>query len=269
MAINADRFSFNNKHSDTDFSLVICGIGNELSDTTSGGSKFEINNYYSPISKCWKRIGYKYSEPLEFEFDVVKNTCNGADESFSVNDIEQIERWLMRIDEDKPLILFKDGYEQITFYGTFVSVDIKSVGGNDIGLSLKFQSNAPFGYGSKMMYSTSLNNKTVIIEDTSTEIGEKCADLEIKCNSDTNVIITNSFNNETMEINNCVAGETIVIDGKTKIITSSVETHNIYDDFNFCYLHIGNSDTTNQNTIVVQGDAYILITHQPIRKVGV
>ena len=72
MAINADRFSFNNKYSDIDFRLVICGIGNELSDTTSGGSKFEINNYYSPVSKNWKRIGYKYSEPLEFEFDVVK-----------------------------------------------------------------------------------------------------------------------------------------------------------------------------------------------------
>lgn len=269
MAINADRFSFNNKHSDTDFSLVICGIGNELSDTTSGGSKFEINNYYSPISKSWKRIGYKYSEPLEFEFDVVKNTCNGADESFSVNDIEQIERWLMRTDEDKPLVLFKDGYEQIIFYGTFVSVDIKSVGGNDIGLSLKFQSNAPFGYGVKTTYSTSLDNHVVVIEDTSTEIGEICVDLEITCNSDTNIIITNTFNGETLEINNCVAGEIITIDGKTKIITSSVETHNVYDDFNFCYIHIGNDDTSNQNGIAIQGDAYFLLSYQPIRKVGV
>lgn len=268
MAINADKFSYNDKYSDTDFGLIICSIGSTLDDTTSGGSKMEINNYYSPISKSWKRVGYKYSEPLEFEFDVVKNTCNGTPENFSEEEIEQIERWLMRTDGDKSLILFKEGYEHTLFYGTFTSVDIKSVGGKDIGLALKFQSNAPFGYGAKKTYSTSLDNHSVTIEDTSSEIGEVCVDLEIDCNSDTNIIITNSFNNETIEINNCVAGEVITIDGKTKIIKSSVD-HNIYDDFNFSYLHIGNNDTSNQNVIEVQGDAYIHIMHQPIRKVGV
>ena len=265
MAINADRFRFDGKYSDTDFGLIICGIGSDLDDTTSGGSKLEKNTYYSPIRKTWNYIGFKYSEPLEFTFDVIKKDCYNTGTKLTRQDIEDIERWLIR-DGDKELVIYKEGYEDVYFYGTFTNVDIKSIGGTDVGLSLTIQTNAPFGFSG--MKTVSIGSGTTVI-DNSSEIGEICVDVDITCNSATNIIIQNTATNDKVVFNNCVSGEKITIDGKTKIIKSSIDTHNIYDDFNFGYLHIRNTYDRRDNYISVEGSATVTIKYQEIRKVGV
>lgn len=262
MSINTCSFTYDGFNCIEDYDVFICWIAT-TQPNTSNGSKIEKITHYSPTSKQWKTSGFKYTEPLSFNFHIAKidNTYLTADE------IQKLQRWLKRMDEDKELKFNQQGYEDIVFFGTFIESNIISSGGNNIGLDLTFQTNAPFGFSSLKTYMQDPDG-LIVVHDGSSEIGEICVNLNIYCNSDTDVIIKNSFNKNEMVINNCKAGEEIEIDGNTKIITTSLSSHKIYDDFNFCYLKVGNGDD-NENTITIIGDVTVTLSYREIRKVGI
>lgn len=265
MGIRTDRFMFDGKNSYTDFNLLVCNIGKEEDDTTSAGSKFTKKTHYSHTLKKWIYYGYEYEEHLTFTFDVIKNPCKTSNEAFTSNDIQSITNWLMRTDGDKEFYLPD---KNIRFFGTCTNIDIKSVGEKKIGLSITLETNAPFGYSDLKeceLSNSSTAQSAKTIYSYSTEEGKNFVDIKIECFHDTNVIIKNDYGELT--INNCVKGEVITINGETKVITSSVGTHKIYNDFNFQYLYIDKGN----NYFEISGDDtfYVWITYRDIYKVGV
>lgn len=262
MAIYADNFVFNGKNAKTDYNLMICDIGENKSDTSTAGSSIELQTVSSIKGKKWILVGTKYKEPISFSFQAIKYDAT----EFTVSEIENIERWLIRTDEYKWFNFLQEGYENAVFFNaTCVSANMISVGNTNIGMEFTFQTDAPFGYSPII---TKTLTDTLVITDMSGEIGSVIPDLTITVNTDCDVSIYNSFTNETFTIYNCLAGEIITIDSVSKIIKSNLD-RNIYDDFNLVYLSIGNDDTTRNNTLTLTGDATVTISYREIRKVGV
>ena len=103
----------------------------------------------------------------------------------------------------------------------------------------------------------------------SDETGDIYPYIEIKCLSDGDLKITNSMDNEIFEVKNCKKNEVIKIDGKNRIITSSVDTHKVCDDFNYNYLKIISTYGEWLNTYFSSVNINITVKYSPVRKAGV
>ena len=63
--------------------------------------------------------------------------------------------------------------------------------------------------------------------------------------------------------------EVITIDGKNQLITSSLSSHNLANDFNYFFPRIINTYEERCNTFTPKKKKKIKITYSPIRKVGI
>ena len=94
-------------------------------------------------------------------------------------------------------------------------------------------------------------------------------DMEITILSEGNFKLTNSMDKKVMKINNCKSNEIITIDGENQVITSSLPSHDLSNDFNYFFPRIINTYEERCNTFTPNLDCKIKITYSPIRKVGI
>lgn len=136
------------------------------------------------------------------------------------------------------------------------------------GLELTMETNKPFGYGQELSVAWTISDttKTYVLSDMSDEIGYTYPSMVITCNRAGNLSIHNEMENCTMVINNVSVGEVIKIDGSTHIITTSLDSHKIYDDFNFEYFRIGNTINNRNNRISASLPCKLEFTYTPIIK---
>jgi hypothetical protein len=93
--------------------------------------------------------------------------------------------------------------------------------------------------------------------------------MKITVNTNGNLDLYNSIEQRHMIINNCSAGEIITVDGEHKIISSSLTTHKIYNDFNWKYFRLANSFNNRENLITSSIDCVFELQWREIRKVGI
>lgn len=253
------------------FGFVLCEFSNNGGfQTVDNGSDIKFTTTPILNGNQWLSAGAKYEECLSATFQICKNPClsnNDEIEEITVDEITQLTRWLCR-KEFKKFKIIRDGYEQIYFEGSFTLDRIKF---NDkvVGLELNLTTNRPFALYEP--YIKTLNftsaNQTLIFRDISDEIGFINAEATITCNASGNLVIHNSVEDRDTIIKNCVAGEVIIM--KYPIISSSISSHRIQDDFNFNFFRIANSWNNPVNKITASLPCTIKFTYSPIRKVGV
>ena len=258
--------------------ILLSGFGFILCEF-SGNSGFQVVNNGSDIKftttpilngNQWLSAGAKYSECLSATFNICKTPCLSNDyeiEEITVDEITRLSRWLCR-KSYKKFKLIKEGYEQIYFEGSF-TLDRVMMGGKVIGLELKLTTNRPFAlyepYIKTLKFTTA--NQMIMFRDVSDEIGYINAEATITCNASGDLVIHNSAEDRETIIKNCKAGEVITM--KYPIISSSIDTHKLQDDFNFNFFRIANSWDNPVNKITVSLPCTIKFTYSPIRKVGV
>lgn len=254
----------------SDFDFIICQFDSKNSDTVSNGSHIKFNT--SPILHGVKHLltDTEYEECIETTFSICKNPCHtqsGDVEPISVDEISKLMRWLNRKDFHKFKIK-QEGYEKLYFEGSFNVNSIKR--NNDvIGLELKLTTNRPFALYEPITYKFALTSDNLIkkIQDISDEIGFIYPDVEIVCNADGNLTIHNSIEDRNMVIHNCKNGEVIKLN--KPIITTSLDSHKIQNDFNFNFLRIANKFNNRMNILTFSIPCTVKLTYSPIRKVGI
>ena len=130
------------------------------------------------------------------------------------------------------------------------------------------QTNKPFGYGQeqRVILNISDTQKTYSFNDVSDEVGYIYPNMVIRINENGTLTLHNEMENCTMEIKNCIVGEVITIDGENQIITSTLNSHHIYDDFNFEFFRIGNTVNNRRNRITCSLPCKLEIKYSPIIK---
>ena len=263
----------------SDYGFIICDFdGSSSSETVSAGSKITFNTVPMHKGKRYSLTGTQYDECITTTFSIGKKMCKCYDyEDMKITNDEyrDLMRWLNRNEFLKFQIFDEnENTRDACFYEASFNVEKILINGLLYGLTLTMTTNKPFGYGEEQVFVFNLNsknNKECILYDISDEIGYTYPDMIIKCEEDgvlqlTNVTFSTGKDTHLMQIKGCKVGEVITIDGNTQIISSTYDSHNIYDDFNFEFFRIGNTFNNRENVIKSSLACTLEIKYTPIIK---
>lgn len=255
----ATNFEFNGVQA-VDMGLVM-GAWNGDGEDGEIGCKVTFNTSKPINCNEWNIHGSHYEEPLTIEWSCIKNICDLTDnEDMVITPAEQayFHRWLECPGKYQYLRFFQDDYEDIYYYCT-ISITWNKVGGKILGFKLTATCNAPHGY-SEVQFINKENigtGDTFTLYSDSDDIGAQVFDsIEIQALGDGAVNITNdldieySMHNIAMNIDNCKTNEVILINGKTKQITTNRTDHDdLADDYNYYPIRLVNYDNLVSPTL--------------------
>lgn len=261
----------------SDYGMMLCSFdsGGGI-ETVSSGADVTFNQIKPIGSNRFNLYSSTYDTALSATFQICKNPCrlkNQEEMRLSFEEVSAIQRWLCRKDGYKRFKLDKEGYEHVYWNGTFSS---KQIVLNDaiIGLELTLYTDAPFAFMDEVSteYECSADTSFNLWDnsDETTDLNNSLRpDMEITILSEGNFKLTNSMDTKSFIVRNCKFGEVITIDGKNQLITSSLSSHNLANDFNYFFPRIINTYEERCNTFMPNLDCKIKITYSPIRKVGI
>lgn len=255
----ATNFEFNGVQA-VDMGLVM-GTWNGDGEDGEIGCKVTFNTSKPINCNEWNIHGSHYEEPLTIEWSCMKNICDLTDnEDMVITPAEQayFHRWLECPGKYQYLRFFQDDYEDIYYYCT-ISITWNKVGGKILGFKLTATCNAPHGY-SEVQFINKENigtGDTFTLYSDSDDLGAQVFDsIEIQALGDGAVNITNdldieySMHNIAMNIDNCKTNEVILINGKTKQITTDRTDHDdLADDYNYYPIRLVNYDNLVSPTL--------------------
>lgn len=263
-------FEYDNQYL-SDYNCIICDFDDSGgTKTADAGSKISFEKVSRNGGKSHTLVNAKYEECIQTSFAICKNPdlCKSYEDRYISNDeYRDLIRWLNRR-EFLRFRLLSDEYTETCYYNASFNVETITIADRLVGLQLTMETDKPFGYGElvnyKYTFSANATQKKFI--DISDEIGYIYPDIKIKVTSSGSITIKNVEMGSTMVISNCTADEIINIKGAEKIITSNLTAHDIYNDFNYEFLKIGNSINNNINTIQCTGACELTISYYPIVK---
>lgn len=286
----------------SDMKYLICDFDYSSGvNTSSNGSLITFNLVSRNMGKKYSKTSSIYEECIQAEFDICKDPDENDDMIIDDHDYRALMKWLNR-HKFLPFRFLgadnKDGVnENVVFMSSFNIEKIK-IAERLYGLHLTMTTNAPHGYGADISQTLSVSgtsgstakpNRDYISEND--EYGLIYPKFTITCKGTGNLRFQihkgNSHQNEypnygsnvlcAFDIENCTNGEIITIDSEKQIISTSLDSHKLYNDFNFafpCFINYENPDvqgeSTDTNTIVNNGGIAfdISYTFSPIIKVS-
>ncbi len=254
----------------SDYQMMLCRFDGGSGEAVSAGSNLNFNTVRPAGSDRFFLANTSYEEPLTTTFQICKNRCHTLDMSIKPEELSALLRWLGRKDGYHKLKLYQPDYENLFFIGSFHNIQEIKTGNCIHGLEITFLSDSPYAYMDtvELDFTADQSNPHTIV-NLSHETGHLYPSVfSCKCLSSGNLQITNSIENRTTEIKNCVKDEIITLQGQTKEINSSKTDHMLYNDFNYNYFRLANTYHNNRNIITTSIPCEIHIEYNPIRKVG-
>jgi len=236
----------------SDYGFIIAYVSSEGGfQTEKAGSKITFNKVPFFGGSKYKLHGTKYDETIEITFDICKNPEHFADMEITNDEFRDLMRWLNRREFLKFAFVGENEDDELShfYYGSF-NIEKIVTHNRLIGLHMVLTTDSPFAEGQEQYYQWTITdaNQTFIFTDLNDEIGTSFPDVDIEIMRNGDFAMYNETSDTSTEINHCVMGEKIHIDGKTKIITTNkAETHKLNDDFNFIYPEIVNTINNRMN----------------------
>lgn len=259
-------FEYNKKRL-SDYGFTICNFNNKSGTETETGQQIIFNTL--PIYSGRKNAitSTKYNSCIESTFQI----CKKPDyDNLIISDMEyrKIARWLNQKRYYKMRFLDADDLSDIYYFNASFNLSKITINGLIYGIELHMVTDSPFAYGVEeyKIWNDTIPNYSYKIVDGSDEIGDTYINIIIKCKEAGDLEIKNQSTNQTLKIKNCLANEEIFIDGENQIITSDNKNHKIYNDFNYEFLKISNSENSTLNKITFSIRCDVKIKYTPIYK---
>ena len=253
----------------SDFGFIICRFSDSGLQTVSNGSQITLNTVSTRNGEKFEHINSQYDGCIETTFQICKNSCLYDDISLSLREYRDIVTWLNRKQFHQFRFLDIE-YSDIYFDATF-NVSKIEIDGAIVGLELNMKTNRPFAYKEpvELTYDNLATNASTVLNTSSDEENFIYPNMTIKVLESGNLIITNvnHFETRSMIINNCTANEIITI--QYPIISSSVSSHKIQNDFNWNFFRLANSFKYKENTITNSLNCNLELSYTPLVKISV
>lgn len=250
----------------SDMGYIICRFDAESSQTVSNGSQITFNTTSTLNGSKYEQTSSEYGECLETTIQICKNPCLRDDMEIPFKELRDLMSWLNRKEFHK--LKFLDGdYLDLYFEASF-NVSRIELNGKVYGLELAVTTNRPFALREpkQIIVKNLVQNGTKSILDTSDEEGFIYPETEVTINESGTLSIYNAIEDRTMVIKNCVVGEVIKLD--YPIISSSVSSHHLENDFNWVFLRIANSFKYKKNDLTISLPCTIKLKYSPIVKMS-
>ena len=265
MKVRAYDFEYDGINlSDRDF--IICSFGDKGLNTISNGAQISFNTVSTLGGSKHELASAAYEDCLETTIQICKNSCVSDITEISSTEFREMTKWLSRKKFLKFKILDED-YIDLYFEAVF-NISRIEIDGHLYGLELEVRTNRPYALKEPRI----INIKNLeqdgkhSINDISHEEGFIYPHTEIIIAESGDLNIHNAIENRDTIITNCVAGEVITMD--YPIIQSSLQSHNIQNDFNWNFFRVANTFENSRNDLTISLPCTIKITYSPIVKVG-
>lgn len=253
----------------SDLGFIVCDF-NSPSDANivNSGSKLTFNTVSHRKGKKHSLVNTQYDECIQTTFDICKNPDLYDDLEISTEEYRGIVRWLNR----QKFLKFRifDDENELTpcYYEASFNISKIKIREKLYGIELEMTTNRPYGVGRerRKTYEFINTEDIFVLKDISDEIGYIYPTIIITCNKSGDLKISNDIVGCQMIIKNCSEGEVITIDGETQNITTTDDTHDVYDDFNYDFFKIGNTINNRCNNIKASLPCKIELIYAPIIK---
>lgn len=251
----------------SDKGFIICKFGSGGIETVSNGSYITFNTIPTRKGAKHELTSSEYSECLTTIIQICKHPCLSDSEVVSVEEEREIMKWLNRKEFHKFKPIDAE-YIDIFFEASFNVSKVES-DGKIYGFELEVVTNRPYALQEPVLLylKNIVPNGEKRIYSKSDEEGHIYPDMEITIAHDGDFELFNSFENRTMRIANCKAGEVIRV--QYPIIESSIAEHKIQNDFNWKFFRIANTLKEKANDITISIPCTIKMVYSPVVKVGI
>lgn len=252
----------------SDFGYIVCTFGDSGSDTISNGSEITFNTVPVRHGDKQERISTEYKSTIETTICICKNVCDpNTDFSMSVQEIREMMRWLNR-KEYLPFRIMTDDMIDVWFSASF-NVNRVEINGETAGLELHMQTNRPYatnGVKTTVLKFLEANGEKSVV-NLSDDHGALYPKAKIECHASGNLSLYNALDDRVTYIANVSDGEVITMDDP--VITTSLSSHAIQDDFNWNFLRLVSSYRENINKITASLPCTVTLVYEPIVKIGI
>lgn len=251
----------------SDFGFQICKFDSDDVETILNGSEITFNTVPTLNGMKHELINAQYDDCITFTLQICKNICDGSSIYVSIEESRNIMRWLNRKGFHKFKLIDND-FVNIYFESSFKVSKIE-IGGKIVGFELEATTNRPFAIREPIVTTikNSSDNGINVIYNESDEEGCIYPDMEITIEKDGDFTMKNSFNNRVMRIANCKKGEVIKV--SYPMISSSLDSHKVQNDFNWAFFRLENTFRDKKNKITLSLPCSVKITYSPIVKVTI
>lgn len=252
----------------SDKGYIICNFDSSGIETISNGSEITFNTVSTMNGAKHERTSSEYEDCLEATFQICKHPCMFDDvKEITLEDMRDIMRWLNRKGFHK-FKLLDDEYSSIYFEASF-NVSKIEVNGVIYGFELEMHTNRPFALQEDVVFTINNPEPNEVKSFFSKSDEEGCIypNMEITIYADGDLEIYSITEDRTMSVANCKAGEVISID--YPIISSSLSSHKIQNDFNWIFFRVSTSFKDRTNEFTASLPCSINIKYSPIVKVGI
>lgn len=252
--------------------FIICNTDQRSGFETIGeDSKLNFNKTSLLYGKRFDLTTAEYADKLDITFQICKcpdsPDCNPPIAPITSYDFRSLKRWLNRPQFHK-FKLIQPEWENLYMEGSFNITDQLGFDGKLYILELTFTSNRPFALHEPITHriTTANKNEPYTLIDISDEIGYIYPDVQITCLEAGDLRITNANENRITEVKNCSEGEILTF-SKELLLSSSLPTHKIQNDFNYTFFRIANSYHNRKNALTFSIPVKMKITYSPYAKV--
>lgn len=263
--MKANDFEFDNKRL-SDFGCIVVSFGDKGLETVDG-AEITFNTIASLGGSKHSLVSTQYESCLETTIQIAKHSCSAGILEISSTEFREISSWLNRRKFLKFKILDEDHID-LYYMASVTSIGRIELDGRLMGLELNIITNSPHAFKEKRIIkinNTEVNGKHSV-NDTSYEEGYIYPLTEITISQDGNLNIYNAIEDRETIIKNCVQGETITMN--YPVISSSISSHNIQNDFNWNFFRVANTYENSRNDLTISLPCSIKIEYSPIVKVG-
>lgn len=250
----------------SDYDFIICDFDfdNSAKDLDIG-SEISFNKVSHHSGQKFTLVSASFENCISASFDICKNPdlYNGDEMFVTHEESRDILRWLNKRSFDRFSFCDEDGTSEVFYNASF---NVKKITINDklVGFRLEMETDSPFAYKEiTNEYVCSGEDDVKTINDLSEDIGYTFPTIKITCLESGNLSLVNSTNSETTYIKNVTNGEVITIDSMFQTITSNLNGHKIFNDFNFVFFHIGNTEESTSTEFYATLNCKIEILYYP------
>lgn len=250
----------------SEFGFMICNFGTDGLQTISNGSQIIFNTVSTLHGNKHELLSTEYNDCLESTFQICKNPCYDDVPEITQSEFLDLTSWLSRKGFHK-FKLLKDDYLDLFFEASF-NISRIELNGNLYGLELNMVTNRPFALKERqrILIKNLTKNGKKSFYDSSNEEGYIYPKMTITVKQSGDLSIYNALDKRTMIINNCTAGEILTLE--YPIITTSVASHAVQDDFNWKFFRIANTFINKKNELTISLPCEIELLYSPIVKIG-
>ena len=252
----------------SDFGMTLCSFDSIGVETISNGSEITFNTVSTLGGAKHELTSAEFENCITATFQICNNLCDNPTEMISLEKARDIMRWLNRKSFHKFKLIDIDGeYTGIYFESSF-NVSKVEINGTLVGFELEMITNRPHAIADLVTVKLDAEaGETLNIYNKSDLEGSIYPNMEITIGEDGDLKIYNEMEDRTMVINNCVKGEVIKIE--YPIISSSIASHKVQNDFNWVFFRLSSTFKDKLNKVSSSLPCSSELTYSPIVKVGI